>query len=267
MGFPGVEVSGYSLGGSFKREVEWGRAGRRAQVRGHPADRRRRRGCRSTPKGPSCSRWGTPACVCAATIEERVPPFLRGAGKGVGHRGVLHASPRDEHPGRPGGADGKGAGAHARDPAAGGAVAAGGGRLRGARRAHGHDRLRRAAGRRRDAHRLHQRGVDRAVAGVPEAGRRGGRAPQPRARPRGGGQRGDRRRAGARGPRLLRGLRGGSGHERGDDGGRPADRGAGDGGAGAVHAGPARRDALGRGDRGEEDPEGAAALHGRGDGG
>jgi len=42
--------------------------------------------------------------VCAATLEERVPRSCAVRAK-VGHRGVLDASARDEHPASPGGGD------------------------------------------------------------------------------------------------------------------------------------------------------------------
>ena len=207
---------------------------------------------------------GDTRVVCAATIEERVPPFLRGAGKGwvTAEYSMLPraTNTRVAREGRTGKV---------------------GGRTHEIQRLVGRS-LRavvdfEALGERTvtiDCDVLEADGGTRTASingawialwqACRRLGRQGGGSPQPRARPRGGGQRRDRRGAGPGGPRLLRRLRGGSGHERGDDGERPADRGPGDGGAGAVHPGAARRDALGRGGRGEKDPEGAAAFRGRG---
>jgi len=74
---------------------------------------------------------GDTRVVCAATVEERVPPFLRGAGKGwvtaeysMLPRATNTRVAREARTGKVQGA------ARHRDPAPGGAVAPGGRRLR-----------------------------------------------------------------------------------------------------------------------------------------
>src|SRR5262245_1969329 len=150
----------------------------------------------------------------------------RGAGPALDagtRQGVAHGRVRDaarEHPG-PKAAPrvvGPGRRAHPRDPAPRRALAARDPRRDGARRAHALGRLRRPRGRRRDAHRVHQRRLHR--------GRRRAQAPPlrqaaPALAARGARRRdvGGHRQRGARPrPRLLRGPRRGRRHERRDDG-------------------------------------------------
>jgi len=175
-------------------------------------------GSRSMPRGPSSSRWGTPAW-CARRGRGAGSPVPARRGQGVGHRGVLDASARDEHPRRPGGTG------------------------RGSRgRTHEIQRLvGRSAPRVVDFEALGERTVTIDCA---SCRRTGGRAPPPSTgrgspcgrragdwSPRGRypeipcatmwwRQRGDCGGEGPGGPRLLRGLRGGCRHERGDDGER-----------------------------------------------
>ena len=98
--------------------------------------------------------FGDTRVLCTASVEERVPPFLQGQGPAAGSRPSTaccrapptRASTREA-------ARGKQIGPHAGDPAPDRPLAARGRRPARARRAHDHARLRRAAGRRRHAHR------------------------------------------------------------------------------------------------------------------
>ena len=153
------------------------------------------------PHGSILYAQGRTVVLCTATVEEGVPPWLRGKGQGwmTAEYSML--------PGLDGRADAAGGLArpagrpHGRDPAADRPRAALGLRLQGARRADAVARLRRAPGGRRHALRLDHRRLHRRA---------------PRARPvralegahrRGGGRVGRRRRRRrAARPRLLRGL-------------------------------------------------------------
>ena len=159
------------------------------------------------PKGSVLVEMGDTRVLCTVSVEEGVPPFLKGKGQGLAHRRIRHAAARDEHADEARSGRRQAVGPHAGDPAPDRAQPARRHRPRGARRAHAEDRLRRAAGRRRHALRVDHRRL-----------RRGGRRRRvvPRARPRdrraaarvrrGGVGRHRRRRAGAR-PRLRGGLR------------------------------------------------------------
>ena len=115
------------------------------------------------PLGSVLINMGRHQVLCAASVEERVPQFLKGSGEGwvTGEYCMIPAATdpqaaRDQ-PGpalRPD--DG--------DPAADRPRAARRRRSQGARRAHGLGRLRGAAGGRRHAHRLHHRRLRRACA-------------------------------------------------------------------------------------------------------
>ena len=135
---------------------------------------------------------------------------------------------------------------HRRDPAPGGPVAALGGRLQGARRAHRVDRLRRDPGRRRHALRGHLRRLRRAAHGAASAWSPAAAAAGAPARLGGGGLGRHRRLRAAARPAVRRGQPRRGGHERRHDRQRRADRGAGDGRANAVRAGVARSPARAR---------------------
>ena len=105
-----------------------------------------------TPKAPRSSSSATPAVLCNATVEDRVPPWMKGRGRGwvTAEYGMLprstgQRSPREAGARAPGRTD-------AGDPAPHRTVAPRGGRPGGARGAHDHCRLRRHPGRWRDAH-------------------------------------------------------------------------------------------------------------------
>ena len=44
------------------------------------------------PRARCSSSSATPRCICTASLEEKVPPFLKGQGQGLGHRGVRDAA-------------------------------------------------------------------------------------------------------------------------------------------------------------------------------
>src|SRR5438445_6709850 len=226
--------------------------------------RARRAPCRWPPRG------GAPA----GQADARLPPARRGVGAdrggldagrvhgdragerpalparpgpGLGHGGVRHAAAqrgrahraRAPRPGR----------AHARDPAPGRAESPRGRGYDRARRALDPDRLRRAPGRRRDAHRVDHRRLRGPRAGARAAAGRGCAAPAAAHRQRRRGERRDRRRPGAARPRLRRGQPRRGRPEPGHDRRRPLRRGPGHGRGEAVH-GAAARASAGRGARG-----------------
>ena len=178
------------------------------------------------PHGSALITQGKTKVLCTAMVQEEVPRWLRNQGRGwmTAEYSLLPASTGDrvEREASRGKQQGRtieiqrliGRAMRARR------------RLPGARRAHALARLRRAAGRRRHALRRDLRRVRRGEARA--------RPLRPLARVRRLGRRGlgrrRRRRAAAR-PRLLRGLERRHRHERRHDRRRPADRGAGDGGA------------------------------------
>ncbi len=120
------------------------------------------------PRVRCSSKRRTPKCICAATVEERVPPFLKGKGSGWVTAEYSHAAALD------GGADpargvlGTDRRAYARDPTPDRAQPAIGRGLARLGRAHHHARLRRHPGRWRHTHlrdqRRFRRDVHRAVA-------------------------------------------------------------------------------------------------------
>ena len=126
--------------------------------------------------------FGRTRVLCTASVEERIPPWLKGSGKGwvTAEYSMLPGS----SPGasRPRSGEGQAVGPHAGDPAADRSVAARGHRPQDDARHADHGRLRRAAGRRRDAHRVDLRRVDRAARRVhaARASRRAQDAPDPR---------------------------------------------------------------------------------------
>ena len=120
----------------------------------------------STPKARCWSSSATRSVLCTASVEDSVPPFLRGKGQGwvTAEYGML---PRATHTrARARGRARQAKRPHAGDPAAHRPLAARRRGPQGARRAHHHPRLRRAAGRRRHAHRLHHRRLRRARRGL-----------------------------------------------------------------------------------------------------
>ncbi len=158
--------------------------------------------------------------------------------QGLGHRRVLDAARRRARAHRPGGRPGPPVGSDPGDPAPDRAGVAGGHRPAGHGRGADHPRLRRAAGRRRDAYRQHLRRLRGPARRLhpPAAGQGHSRAPAHRG-VRGRVGRGGRRRRHAR-PRLQRGQRGGGGHERGHDFVGPLRGGPGHRRGHAVHPGP-----------------------------
>ena len=160
--------------------------------------------------------FGATKVICTATVEDKVPTFLKGQALGLGHGRVRHAAALDQHPHEP--REPRPERPLAGDPAPGRTDAARGDRSRQARRAHGVGGLRRHPGRRGHAHRRDHRqlrGRGRRIARIAGAGRLtaccGTRGRDQR---RHGG-----RRAGAR-SQLRGGLDGRGRHERRDDGQR-----------------------------------------------
>ena len=109
--------------------------------------------------------------ICTASVEDRVPPFLRNTGKGwvTAEYGMLPraTSTRMQREAT----QRQGRRPHAGDSAADRPIAAGGHQPAGARRADDLDRLRRHPGRRRHADGVDHRRVRRAGAGAREAAR------------------------------------------------------------------------------------------------
>ena len=50
------------------------------------------------PEGSVLIESGRTKVICTASVEDRVPPFLRNTGKGLGDGGVRHAAARDVDP-------------------------------------------------------------------------------------------------------------------------------------------------------------------------
>ena len=59
------------------------------------------RGYTRHAEGSVLVEFGDTRVLCTASVEERVPPFLRGKRPGLGDRRVRHAAARDQHPQRP----------------------------------------------------------------------------------------------------------------------------------------------------------------------
>ena len=157
---------------------------------------------------------GRTRVLCTASVEERVPPWLRGKGQGWVTAEYSMLPGLVARAGRPRGGAGQAERPDAGDPTADRPVAARGHRPRRARRGADHRRLRRAAGRRRHAHRVDLRWLPRAARRV----RRLVAAKKIPAAPDHGPVRGDlgrcRRRAPDARPRLLGGLDRRGRHER-----------------------------------------------------
>ena len=117
-------------------------------------------------EGSCLARFGDTHVLCTATVEERVPPFLRNTGKRLGHRRIRHAAALDPYPHRPRGGARPAERPHPGDPAADRPQPARGDRSRRARRAPDPHRLRCLAGRWRHPHRRDHRQLCRAVSGT-----------------------------------------------------------------------------------------------------
>ena len=150
----------------------------------------------ATPKARCWSSSATRACCAPPRVEEGVPGFLRGKGQGwvTAEYGML---PRATHTrSAREAAQGQADRAHAGDPAADRPLAARGAQSRRARRAHGHARLRRAAGRWRHAHGVDHRRLCRARRCLREARAASAASASPAAWPGGRGVGRHRRRPG-----------------------------------------------------------------------
>ena len=128
---------------------------------------------RVAPRGSVLVAFGRTRVLCTASVDERVPPWMRGTGKGwvTAEYSMLPGS-TPERVDREA-AQGQAVGPHPGDPAPDRPVAARGhrpGRCCGERA--DHRRLRRAAGRRRHAHRVDLRRLRRAARRVHPPGRR-----------------------------------------------------------------------------------------------
>ena len=122
-----------------------------------------------TATGSALISCGETRVICTASAQESVPRWLMGKGRGwvTAEYGMLPASTGDRK--QRDVVEGPARRPHGRDPAPDRPLAARGGRLRGARRAHDLRRLRRPAGRRRHPLRLDHRRLRRARAGRPQA--------------------------------------------------------------------------------------------------
>ena len=122
-------------------------------------------------EGSCLARFGDTHVLCTATVEERVPPFLRNTGRGwvTAEYGMLPRS--TAYPHRPRGGARQAERAHAGNPAADRPQPARRHRPRRARRAPDPHRLRRAAGRWRHPHGGDHRQLCRAVSGAGETRR------------------------------------------------------------------------------------------------
>ena len=75
----------------------------------------------TTPRWPNGSvlvEFGRTRVLCTASVEERIPPWLKGIGQGLGDRGVLDAAGLVARARRPRSGAGQAVGPHAGDPAA-----------------------------------------------------------------------------------------------------------------------------------------------------
>ena len=170
---------------------------------------------------------GRTRVICSASVEDRVPPFLRNTGKGwvTAEYGMLPARHLDAHAARSHGRQGRRA--HAGDPAADRTLAAIGRAPARARRADDLGRLRRDSGRRRHAHRVDYRRVRRHGARHAAHARGGTDQDDSRPRLRRRHERRRRRRHADAGPRLRRRLARRRRHEHRQDRRRPIHRSAG----------------------------------------
>ena len=124
-----------------------------------------------TASGSALIEAGGTRVICTASVDEDVPRWMAGKGRGwvTAEYGMLPASTGERKAARRLARARRRA--HRGDPAADRALAARRDRLRGARRAHGLDRLRRARGRRRHPLRRDHRRLRGARAGAARPGR------------------------------------------------------------------------------------------------
>ena len=115
------------------------------------------RGVVKYAEGSCFVKFGDTHVLVTATLEDRLPPWLKGQAPRLGHRRIRHAAARDPRAHAPRGLGRQAERPHRRDPAPDRAQPALGGRSAGARRAADHHRLRRDPGRRRHPHRLDHR--------------------------------------------------------------------------------------------------------------
>ena len=221
-------------------------------------DLRLTRGYTRHAEGSVLVELGDTRVLCNASVEERVPGFLRGQGRGwiTAEYGMLPAL--HPYPQRPRGGPRQAGWAYPGDPAPDRSLAA---RLRrpgGPGGAHHHPGLRRAPGRRRDPYRLHHRGLGRPARCGAGIARRGEPHRRPDPHPGRGGLR--RGLPGGGGPRsrLCGGLHRTDRHERGHGCRRGLDRGPGDRRGDPVLPRRARRHAR-PGLRRDRDHDGGAA--------
>jgi len=170
-----------------------------------------------TAEGSALIKVGNTHVLCAATIEDSVPPFLRNSGKGwvtaeysMLPRATAKRTPREVTKGRP-------SGKNSRNSAPDRALRAVRGGYGCVRRAHGDDRLRRAPGRWRHAHGIDHRRVCGAHRGTPATGAIRCAQVDAAARFRGRYERGAGEWRAHAGFELRRRLAGRRGYERGDD--------------------------------------------------
>ena len=115
------------------------------------------RGVVKYAEGSCFVKFGDTHVLVTATLEDRLPPWLKGQGARLGHRRIRHAAARHVGTHAPRGIGRQAERPHHRDPAADRAQPARGARSRRARRTADHRRLRRDPGRRRNPHRRHHR--------------------------------------------------------------------------------------------------------------
>ena len=115
------------------------------------------RGVVKYAEGSCFVKFGDTHVLVTATLEDRLPPWLKGPGPRLGHRRIRHAAARDIGTHAPRGVGRQAERPHGRDPAADRTQPARGARSARARRAADHRRLRRDPGRRRHAHGVHHR--------------------------------------------------------------------------------------------------------------
>ena len=120
------------------------------------------RGVVKYAEGSCLVKFGDTHVLVTATLEDRLPPWLKGQGRGwvTAEYGMLPRATSRTHP--PRGRRRQAERPHRRDPAPDRPLAAHHRRSRSARRTPDHGRLRRAPGRRRHPHRLDHRRLGRA---------------------------------------------------------------------------------------------------------
>ncbi len=121
------------------------------------------RGVVKFAEGSCFVKFGETHVLVTATLEDRLPPWLKGQGARLDHRRIRHAAARHAGTHAPRGIGRQAERPHRRNPAPDRAQPALGGRSQGARRTPDHHRLRRHPGRRRHPHRLDHRRLDRAL--------------------------------------------------------------------------------------------------------